>query len=352
MDIAQVCTRYYPTIGGAETYVREISERLAKKGFNIEVITTDPSWKLSNSTVFNDVKITRFKSIAPNDGFFFSPQIWYYMKKHNYDIVHVHSYHGLPALFAALAKKKQRLIFTPHYHGVAIRQLLNRVYRFLGGEIFERAEKIVCVSQFELNQIKRDFDISASKLVCIPNGINYEDFKEVKRVKKDSKTILFVGHLEKYKGVQYIIKALPKLDRINLEIIGKGPFEKELRILADDLDVNDRITWMNHVPRDELLVHYKSADVFVILSQLEAYGIVVAEALTSGTPSVVAKTSALSEFIDNRMCFGMNMPPSTNELAETILHAMSVEHSVYRGKSILDWDKVVDVLMRQAYEID
>ena len=352
MNIAQVCSRYYPTIGGAETYVREISERLAKKGFNIEVITTDPSWKLSNSEVLNDVKITRFKSIAPNDGFFFSPQIWYYMKKHNYDIVHVHNYHGLPALFATLAKKSQKLIFTPHYHGVAVRPLLNRVYRFLGGKNFEKAEKIVCVSQFELDMIKKYFDIPVSKLVCIPDGINYEDFKRIKKVKKDNKTILFVGHLEKYKGVQHIIKALPELNHVSLEIIGKGPFEKDLRRFADALGVNDRITWMNHVPREELLVHYKSADVFVSLSQLEAYGIAVAEALTSGTPSVVAKTSALREFIDNRMCFGVNMPPSAGELVETILHAMSVEHSLYRGKRILDWDKVVDILMTQAYEIN
>lgn len=350
MKIAQVCSRYYPTIGGAETHVREISERLAEKGFNIEVITTDPSWKLPNSEVINKVKVIRFKSIAPNDGFFFSPQIWFYLRKNKYDIVHVHNYHGFPALFAAYALKDQSFIFTPHYHGAAIRQLLNKLYRTIGKKIFERAEKIVCVSQFELNLIKRSFYIPEQKLICIPNGINYKDFKEIKKVKKDNKTILFVGHIEKYKGVQYIINVLPMLDRVSIEVIGKGPYEKKLKRLAKDLGVSDRITWVSQVPRKELLVHYKSADVFVILSQLEAYGIVVAEALTSGTPCVVAETSALIEFVDNKMCFGVKMPPSTNDLVKVILRAMSIKHSNYQGKKILDWEEVVNLLIERVYK--
>ncbi|MDI6640295.1 MAG: glycosyltransferase, partial [Methanocellales archaeon] len=72
MKIAQVCPRYHPDIGGVETHVKEISERLVKRGFEVEVICTDPTGRLPKHEMINGVKVTRFRSIAPNDAFFFA----------------------------------------------------------------------------------------------------------------------------------------------------------------------------------------------------------------------------------------------------------------------------------------
>jgi len=219
LKIAQVCPRYHPDVGGVETHVREISERLVQKGFDVEVICTDPSGKLQKKDEVNGVKITRLRSIAPNDAFFFAPQIYDYLRRNEYDIIHAHSYHAFPALFVALAKKDRALVFTPHYHGAGhsfIRNLLLKPYRLLGAGIFKKADKVVCVSQFELNLINEHFNVPASKLIHIPNGINLDEFKDVKPLERKHKTILFVGRLEKYKGVQRIIQALPLLEDYRL----------------------------------------------------------------------------------------------------------------------------------------
>ena len=91
MNIVQVCPRYYPDIGGVETHVQEISEKLVKHGFNVEVVCTDPVGNLSKNEVINKVSITRFRSYAPSDAYYFAPQIFLYLKNNCADIIHAHS---------------------------------------------------------------------------------------------------------------------------------------------------------------------------------------------------------------------------------------------------------------------
>jgi len=118
MRILQICPRYYPDIGGVEEHVKNISERLAKK-HDVTVFTTDPSRKLPKQETINGVKIRRFKSWAPNEAYYFSRELKKCLMEDSYsfDIMHAHSYHAFPALYAAQAKGSNKLVFTPHYHG-------------------------------------------------------------------------------------------------------------------------------------------------------------------------------------------------------------------------------------------
>lgn len=119
MRIAQVCPRYHPDTGGVETHTKEISERLAEKGFEIEVLTTDPYGELPKEEIINSVRVKRFRSWAPNENYHFSNELRKYLARNSddHDIIHAHSYHDFPALHAAQAKNRNKLVFTPHYHG-------------------------------------------------------------------------------------------------------------------------------------------------------------------------------------------------------------------------------------------
>jgi len=346
LKIVHICQRYHPDIGGIETHVKEICEMLIKKGFDVEVVCTDASFKLPKHETINGVKVTRFWTFAPRDAFFFSPQIYFYLKGLEYDVIHVHNYHTFLALFAALANKT-RLIFTPHYHGGShspLRNLLLKPYYAAGSYIFEKAEKVVCVSRYEMKLIKNDFNIPSSKLVHIPNGLNLEEFKEIKELKKESKNILYAGRLESYKGVNHIIEALTLLKDYRLKIIGKGPHEKKLRELALKLKVNDKIDWLKDIERSELLAHFKSADVFVNLSTFEAYGITVAEALACGTPCIVVKKGALEEFIDGKGCIGLSYPIDVHDL----VRAIKIRERITPRK-MLGWDDITSDLIKLYY---
>ena len=138
MKIAQVCPRYHPHVGGVETHVKNISERLAKK-YDITVLTTDPSGKLPKEEDINGVKVKRFKALAPNEAYYFSLKMVKELRKSKFDVVHGHGYHAFPLLFSLLAKKS-RIIATTRYHGsghTTIRNLLLRLYKPIGKRILK-----------------------------------------------------------------------------------------------------------------------------------------------------------------------------------------------------------------------
>lgn len=354
MKVLQVCPRYYPDIGGVETHVKEISERLIERGFDVEVICTDPSGRLPKHEIINGVPVTRFRSFAPHDAYYFAPQIYFHIKDQDFDLVHVHSYHALPAFFAALAKKSRRLVFTPHYHRrghTFIRNLLLRAYRIIGGRIFGMADKVICVSDHEKRMVMSDFNIPEEKIEKIPNGLDMKEFLDLQSYKKsdgDSKTLLYVGRLEQYKGIHHIIGALPYLDNYKLDIIGKGPYEDKLHKLAQELNVKERINWYKDITRKELLARYASADRFIMLSQYEAYGISVAEALAAGTPCIVALGSALEDFVDGKQCSGISPPVTTGELIKAIkyLEDSGIKNNMdTKNLRVMDWNDVTGKLI-------
>lgn len=352
MKIAQICPRYSPDIGGVETHVKEISERLVKTGHDVEVITTDPTGKLNKRDMINGVKIIRFRSFAPGNAYYFAPQIYFYLKKHNFDVIHAHSYHAFPAFFASLGAHGEKLVFTPHYHRsghTAFRNLLHKPYRLFGGMIFSRADSVICVSEYEKKLVEADFRIEG-KIVKIPNGINLKEFENLKQLGKDSKKkarkeklLLYVGRLEEYKGVQYIIQSLPELQDFTLRVVGKGPYEAELRNMAKVFGVEGRVEWLKELSRKELLECYADADAFLMLSSHEAYGITVAEALAAGTPCIVAKGSALEEFVDGRNCVGIEMPVSKEKVVKAIRDLKNgITEKGYGSKSLMDWIEVAE----------
>ena len=348
MRIAQVSPRYYPYIGGVETHVKEVSERLVKKGFEVEVLTTDPSGKLARDEIINGVKVKRFKAWAPNEAYYFSRDLKKYLMKNSdsFDIVHAHSYHAFPSLYAAQAKDENKLIFTAHFHGTGhtfFRKLLHIPYKFVGKGIFEKADKIVCVSNYERNLVVKHFEVNEKKVVVIPNGVNLEEFKGLKKRSKYYRAILYVGRLEKYKGVQYLVKALPKMSQDTiLEIVGKGPYKKSLIKLISQLNIKDRVRFSQDLPRNELLQKYADADVFVLLSEHEAYGISVAEALCAKTPCIVANTSALEEWIDDENCFGIDFPINLDELVSLINNVIGKNAKALK---ISNWNEIAEKLV-------
>jgi glycosyltransferase involved in cell wall biosynthesis len=337
MKIAQVCPRYKPHIGGVETVVEELSRRLAAQGHDVSVITTDPSRSLPREETIDGVKVYRFPAYAPGDAYYLSFPLRSFLRKQSYDVVHAHGYHAFPALFA-MAAQTQRFVFTAHYHGhghTPFRNALFGLYRTAGSRIFRRADAVTCVSAFEQGLVCRDFPQYCGKTRVIPNGINRREFQGLTPYPKSSPIILYVGRLEEYKGVQHAIQALPQLPGYELVVIGRGPYRAELRKLAAETGANVR--FLEGLMRKDLLRWYATADAFVMLSGFEAYGITVAEALAAGTPCVVARSSSLSEFVDDGLCRGVDLPVSPDRLAGELRRTVRVPYA----KEILDWDEVV-----------
>jgi len=345
VKVVQICPRYYPYIGGLETHVENISKRLAKK-YDVSVYTTDPSGKFPRNEEITGVNVRRFKCITPSDAYHFSFGLLRELKKSKFDIVHGHTFHAFPLFFSRYSQR-QKYVVTPHYHGIghtAFRHFLLKFYKPIGKKALEEAEKIICVSKYERTRLLNDFRLEEKKVIVIPNGVDVEDFKNLKKERSHLKRILYVGRLEKFKGIDYLIKSLPKLDDdVSLEIIGKGRYEKQLVKLVDKLELKNRVIFQQNISRMKLLERYAGADLFVYLSNNEAFGISVAEALASKIPCIVANISALQEWVDNENCFGVNYPINVNVLVNFINEVIGRE---IKGVELLDWDDVVRELIK------
>lgn len=348
MRILQVCPKYYPSIGGVEEYVKNISERLAKE-HEVTVFGCDPTGRLPKQEQINGVLVKRFRSFSPSDAYHISFQMARQLKKANFDIVHGHSYHALPLYFSRNAKAK-KFIVNPYYHGhghTPIRNFFTKLYKPFGKRIFERAGRIIANSEYEKELLLRDFTIEENKISVVYPGINLPEFTNLRGIQRDAKTILYIGRLEEYKGVQYIIQALPLLDKgFRLKIVGKGPYEASLTALVDKLELHNSVKFYQDLTRQELLKMYAGAGVFVMLSQYETFSIVVAEALAAKTPCIIANTSALSEWVDNSNCFGIDYPINNAELAALITKVIGKKVG---GVKLWGWEEVAQQIA-ELYE--
>ena len=330
-------------------YVRSISERLAEN-HDVTVFGTAPGG-LPRFEAINGVKVERFRRVAPGRAYFFSMDMLLRLRKVDFDVVHGHGYQSFPLHLSTFAKKR-KFIASTHYHGVGhspLRNSLMKVFKPVGERTLVSADKIVTVSEYEKSLLCKQFKLDSNKIVTIPCGVDTKQFQGLTKRARDFRSVLYVGRLENYKGVHFLVEALPKLDPdVFLEIVGKGPMRNILEKRAKELNVFERVRFFQDLSRRQLLQMVFDADVFAMLSQYEAYSMAVADALTAGTPCIVAKTSALSEWVDNEHCFGLEYPIAINDLVGLIKGVLAERKRFRQAKfvsgKILDWDDVTKQL--------
>lgn len=348
MRILQVCPGAYVSgRGGVSEHVVRVSEGLAKRGHDVTVFATNPGG-LAWFEVVNGVKVRRFRRFAPGGAYFFSPSMFLALVgTGDFDVVHAHGFHAFPIHFACLARCR-RFVVTTHFHGAGhsvFRDCLFRLFRYFGERTLLRADVVVAVSEFERCLLLEQFGLDRRRVVLVPNGVNFEEFGRLRRRERSFRSVLYVGRLEEYKGVQYLVEVLPKLPKdVVLEIVGRGSLRENLKRRALELGISERVRFYQDLSRRELLQMFVNADVFVLLSRYEAYGLVVAEALAAGVFCIVANVSGLSEWVDGEVCYGVGLPLDLSELIALISKVLDrrsegFDFRRWKGK-VIDWDEV------------
>ena len=323
MKILQVTPRYPPHTGGVETHVKEISERLVDQGHEVVVHSADLGPDVEGWELRNGVEVHRHRGFSPGDAFHIAPGIASSVRRAEADVVHAHNYHSLPVFIAALGVTDERFVVTTHYHGESagsVRDRLLSLYRPFGKWAVEQADEVIAVSEWEREQLREDFGVDAT---VVPNGVDVERFASAEPERRDRPYLLTVGRLDEYKGVQHVIRAMPELEEFDLLVAGSGPYRDELEEIAAAEGVADRVEFLGYVDDDRLPGLYAGADVYVTLSEFEAYGMTVAEALATGTPCVVRESGALVDWVDYVGCVGVSStdPGPVSDTVRTALDA-------------------------------
>lgn len=329
MRIALVCHRFHPHIGGVELHVKEIAERFARNsGNSVTVFTLEDDKTIAPKELMNRVAVMRYKPIRLSEAVRIPPSSMVNdIKAFQPDIVHVHNIHSLLPYFASKASTNAKLLFTPHYIGnslTSFRRMLFKLYKPFLTKVMYNADRIVCISDVEKSMLLRDFAIDKRKMVIIPNGVDAELTQIIP--KRNDLRILSVGRLDLvHKKTDKLVRAFKLLEgRFDgkLVLVGDGPDKDKILSLIGKLMLQERIELKSNLTKAELFDEYSRASIFVMASENETYGIVVAEALAAGLKVVVPKASGLALFVDGGFAIGITPPVTPEKIANTIMNVV------------------------------
>jgi len=252
----------------------------------------------------------------------------------DYDVVHCFSYYSnifdvlAPACIVAnvpLVAQSQGI-----YPNMPFQVYLRKVVslRF--------ASKLLPLSRFEAEFLRKKFRIRDDKISIVPNFIETAEYQRLEKtdarrtlgIDLNSFVVLTVCRLVPEKGVQTLLKATAalreKIPSLIVIVVGEGPFRPYLENLAIKYGIKDIVRFDGYVPNQQIGKYYSAADCFVLASFEESFGIVLLEALWYGLPTIASKTWGAAEILSGNS-IGVFFPPGNSEkLAEKLLEVFSV----------------------------
>jgi glycogen(starch) synthase len=172
-----------------------------------------------------------------------------------------------------------------------------------------RAESVITCSHYMRGHVADVFDLDEGRITVIPNGIDPRDLRPVDDLQAlrarfaapEEKLVLLVGRLVYEKGFQLALDALPavieKVPGVRFLVAGSGTHEQQLRAQAQRLGLDRHGMFLGWIGDDALHSLYRIADLCVVPSLYEPFGLVALEAMASGCPCIVADTGGLREVV-------------------------------------------------------
>ncbi len=345
LKIANVVRRFaFKEWGGAETVIWNTSKCLRELGCNPEILSTRALSPVKQESA-EGIVIRRFPYFYPyfplssdskrrldkKGGNPLSFKLYKYLLNNKYDVIHCHTMSRLASQACKAAKKinipwvisfnggcydmPQREVAEinrPVRHSLNYGKLLDR---FMGEkELLSMADGIVCEGYDGYELTRREFP---DKLVeYIPNGVNYKkfagavelDFRKKYGISSENIVFLCVSRIDYQKNQKLLVEAAIQLklsgEKIHCVIIGPVTadsyyLELETMIAKNNLDSDFTIIPGLHAESAELIAAFKAADIFVLPSLFEPFGIVVLEAWSAGVPVMVSKVGGLQRLVED-----------------------------------------------------
>ncbi|MCL4467132.1 MAG: glycosyltransferase [Chloroflexi bacterium] len=311
--------------GGMNVYVRELATELAKQGLAVDVFTrrTDPADRevveMAAGATLVRVTAGEIGPMDKNAVYDYLPQFVAGVERYRrgqgrrYDVVHSHYWLSGRAGIDLAARWH-----APH---LTMFHTLGEVKNRCGApgqeselriaverQVVHSVDRTIAASEDELHHLVDLYDAEPRRVTIVPCGVNTRLFSPLPRAEARAKlglnghrTALFVGRMDPLKGLDLLLLAAHELRRsvpdLQLLVVGgdASPESEEGRVrdLARELGLADRVTFVGAVPQTELPTYYSAADLCVVPSFYESFGLVAVEALACGTPVVASRVGGL-----------------------------------------------------------
>lgn len=411
--IAMVSTHGYvaahPPLGAADTggqvvYVLELSRKLAQLGYEVDIWTRRFEDQPDVEPVAEQVRIIR----VPCGGSEFIPKEYLskslpqwsenalrFIKEHKLtyefidshywdagvagqhlsealDVPHIHTPHSL-----GIWKKRQ---METDYPGDAARfeKQYNFTERILKEQmLYADVDLLLATTPQQLDLLKQDYEVPAENCRMIPPGYDDNRFFPVgegsrnairQRLGFSGKVVMAIGRLARNKGYDLLIQGFSILASrepkavLHLAVGGSSPTKLEEEILGElkelvaQLDLQEKVQFGNFIPDDQLADYYRAADLFVLSSRYEPFGMTAIEAMASGTPTVVTVHGGLYQALS----FGRNAlfadPLDKEDLGITMLKVFRYPQlrtrmsrmGALKARSLFTWTGIAQELIAVA----
>ena len=353
LRVAMVTSRFPPLLGGIETHVAEVASRMAARGLEVTVLTTDMSGRLAPCEKQGALTVRRYRAGPRRTDLYASPSLVRALVEGGYDLVHVQGLHTLlpPMTLATCQQAGIPTVVTFHTGGhssrlrTAIREPQWQILR----PLLRRSSALVAVCEYEVAQFSRRLKLDTERIRLIRNGAEPLPVDGSASPVLGSPLISSVGRLERYKGHHRLIAAMPPLlemaPQARLAIVGRGSYERQLRRLVVRLGVERSVTFTSFdaTSRAALGALVRSSEIVALMSDYEANPVALMEALALGRKIVVADTSGLSELASEGFATAVPTHAPPTELARVLAN---VAAATSPARPVLPtWEHCVDQLL-------
>ncbi|MPZ24210.1 MAG: glycosyltransferase [Dehalococcoidia bacterium] len=310
--------------GGMNVYIRELATDLGKQGYEIDIFTRrDDVATPAIVQMTDNVRAVHIdcgpagyleKELIHQHLGEFEAGVEAFAAGRRYDIVHSH--YWLSGEVGMRLAERWRVPHVTMFHTLAevkkrarLRQNEPDERAVAEHRIAASATRIVVASEHERNLLVRLYDANPERVVIAPLGVDLDLFRPLDRSAArrtlglpDGPIILFVGRIEPLKGLDLLVEAVGQLDEPpTLLVIGgderSGGLVSQISARATALGVESEVRFLGSVQHDRLPLYYSAADVCVVPSYYESFGLVAVEAMACGTPVVASRVGGLTSTV-------------------------------------------------------
>ncbi|MCH7737362.1 MAG: glycosyltransferase [Chloroflexi bacterium] len=310
-------------------YVRQLAAALGDMGMQIDIFTRE-HLDVANriETIGPNVRVIHIKAGEPEarvgDLYAHLPEFLVQVNAFReeegleYDVVHSHYW-----LSSWVGRELSQSMGVPHivtFHTLGLIKMQSRAGEVeqaerlvVEAEVMASADRIIAFSSHERDAMARLYGADAGKVSLVPCGVDLSVFRPLDRKSvrdrlglNGEKILLYVGRIEPLKGLDLLVETAAQMDSeagIRVIVVGgdvNGDREMDrVKLLAKERDLEDKIDFVGQVDHTELPLYYNAADVCVVPSYYESFGLVALEAMACGTPVVASRVGGLSTIIQH-----------------------------------------------------